>query len=190
MALSRINSPFNLNLPETPQTPNKEIFNELAPIYQALQTLQQAITTYTGMVVPFSEYWPSLHPSETIFPQNQNRLFPIFSENVAAGAMVNLWNDAGVVKARYANATNNTKPCHGYAPSSVISPANGEVVLFNGLNLSITGMTPGQRYWLNTTNGQIVAGPPVAAGNIEQTVGLALSSTVFYFITDLQFIQH
>lgn len=190
MAVSRINSPFSLNMPETPQTNNKELFSELAIIYNALQTLQQAISTYTGAAPPPSEYWAVLTPGETLFPQNHNRFYPISSENIAAGAVINLWNNAGVLNVRNANATNNTKPCHGYAPATIVSPARGEIVLFNGLCTSIAGMTPGQRYWLHTVNGLIVNAPPVAAGNIEQAVGLALSATVLYFITDLDFIQH
>lgn len=190
MAVSRINSPFLLPLPESPTTPDPKLYEQLLPIYQSLQTLQQALTTFTGNVPPFQEYWDTQQVPETIFPEFQNRLFPIFSQNVSAGAMINLWNDAGTLKARNANATDNTKPAWGYAPAAVVSPARGEVVIFNGLCQNIGGMTPAQRYWLHTVDGQIINAAPVAAGNIEQVVGVALASTLLYFMPALDFIQH
>lgn len=189
-ALSRINSPFSLQIPDTPQTPVKEVYGDLAAIYNALQILQQAITTYTGALPEQSNYWSQLLPQQSLFPQNPNRLYPIASENIAAGGVINLYNNAGVLNMRNANATNNTKPAHGFCPDAVLTGANGEADLFTGLCTSIAGMTIGTRYFLSTVNGLITAAAPVAAGNIEQTLGLALAANILYFTTNLFFVQH
>lgn len=190
MSKSRINSPFSLQIPDTPVTKVKEVYGDLAAIYNGLQILQQAFTDYCGIVPQQSDYWAQLSFANTLFPQNPSRIYPIASENIATGAMVNLFDNAGTLMARNANATNNTKPCHGFAPLSFAAAARGEVDLFNGYCTSIAGLTKGTRYFLSTVNGIITAVAPVAAGNIEQPVGLALSATEMYFITNLAFIQH
>lgn len=190
MSRSRINSPFSLQIPDTPVTKVKEVYGDLVAIYNSLQQLQGALTDFCGITAQQSDFWAQLTPEMTLFPQNLSRFYPLVSENIAAGAMVNLYNNAGTINARNANATNNTKPCHGFAPSPILAGSNGEVDLFNGLCGSIVGLTPGTRYFLDTANGLITNVAPVAAGNIEQAIGLALSANRLYFITNLQFIQH
>lgn len=120
--------------------------------------------------------------SKTLLAGNLNRLYVIASENISQGAAITLFNNAGVLNVRNANATNNTKICDGFctSPGGILATAPGEVVLNNGI-IFIGGLTIGQRYWLSTTNGLIVNTPPVAAGNVEQYLGIAISATAFSF---------
>ena len=42
----------------------------------------------------------------------------------------------------------------------------------------------------NVNNGLITAVAPVAAGNIEQALGIAVDSTALLYCTDFDFLQH
>lgn len=104
------------------------------------------------------------------------------SENLAAGDFVNIYLNAGVITARKADATNNTKPAHGFVLSAVTSPANATVYFESNTNTAVTGLTIGSDYYLGTTAGTITTTPPAAAGNIIQFIGRAQLTTAINFI--------
>jgi len=188
----RFSSPFSLGLGDTPDTQDPRLYNLLSPLYNALIQLQVAFTQYCGVAQRVRGDWATLRPRDTVYPENMHRLYVPASEAIVYGGMVNLYNNAGVLNARNANATNNTKMAHGYcgeAAGTVGGGAVTEVIVLSGLVLT-TGLTPGTRYFLSTTNGLITATAPVAAGNIEQVIGFALSATELLFDTSLQWVQH
>lgn len=150
-----------LGLADTPETTDPELFREMVKIYGALKSLALSIDIGTGS--------------------------PIFTveatEAIGATALVDLYNVAGTLKARNANATDKTKPCKGYAPAAIASGAVGHVVL-RGF-ITISGVTPGAIYYTHTTNGQVVGTKPVGAGNLQQPIGFGLDSTTIYFNPEL-----
>ncbi len=97
------------------------------------------------------------------------------SEALAAGNVVNVWNDGGTAKARKADATTAGKEAHGFVLAAVASGANA-TVYFEGANTACTGLTPGPQY-LSTTAGLISATAPSGSGNVVQRVGFAVSAT-------------
>jgi hypothetical protein len=102
------------------------------------------------------------------------------SENLAAGAIVNVWNSSGA-RIRNANATDNTKPAHGFVLAAVTS---GNIGIFYGagnIDTGLTGMTPGDTQFLDVTNGNITNAAPGAAGNLVQVLGVALSASKLAF---------
>ncbi len=101
------------------------------------------------------------------------------SENLAAGDLVNLWDDAGTIKARKADATTTGKQADGFVISAVTAPAPA-TVYHDGANAQVTGLTPGKQ-WLGTTPGKSTSTRPVASGNIQQPVGFATSATNLTF---------
>ena len=101
------------------------------------------------------------------------------SENLAAGDLVNIYNDGGTAKARKADATTAGKEAHGFVLDAVTSPANA-TVYFEGPNTSVTGLTPGVQY-LTTTAGTSSTTAPSGSGNIVQRVGFATSATNLNF---------
>lgn len=103
------------------------------------------------------------------------------SENLTAGNFVNLYNNAGALNARKADATANTKPALGFVLANVTSPASATVYLLSAVNTALSGLTIGSDYWLDTTAGAITATPPSATGNICQYIGRALSATSIAF---------
>jgi hypothetical protein len=102
------------------------------------------------------------------------------SETLAAGDMVNLWDDSGTLKVRKANATAAGKEADGFVDAGVSSAASATVIL-DGTLSGLTGLTVGASYFLDTTGGAITATAPSATGNIYQCVGKAKSATELIF---------
>ena len=101
------------------------------------------------------------------------------SENLAAGDIVNLWNDSGTIKARKADATTSGKQADGFVLTAITSPANA-TVYHDGTNSQVTGLTPGKQ-WLSTTPGKSTNVRPTSSGNIQQPVGFAITATSLTF---------
>lgn len=100
------------------------------------------------------------------------------SEALAAGDLVNVWNNAGTANVRKADNTSAGKEAHGFVLAAVSGGANA-TVYFEGGNTGKTGLTGGVVY-LGTAGGT-VATPPTASGSVVQRVGYATSATVLNF---------
>jgi hypothetical protein len=100
------------------------------------------------------------------------------SEALAAGDLVNIWNDATVARVRKADAATN-KPAHGFVIAAVTSGASA-TVYFEGQNAQLTGMTPGPVF-LSATPGRATSTVPTTATHLVQPVGVALSATTLNF---------
>ena len=98
-------------------------------------------------------------------------------ENMAAGDYVNLFLDAGVIKARLADNSND-RPAHAYIDDTVtaLSFVN---CFFEGSNTNLSGLTIGARQFLGTVGQTIETAldPDVITGNIHQLLGVAISAT-------------
>lgn len=106
------------------------------------------------------------------------------TESAAAGDFINLFENAGVPSGRLANATNDTKPAHGFVMSAVAANASA-VVYVDGENTVLTGLSTGARYYLSTSPGKVTATPPSASGNIVQLVGVACNKTTVGFVQSM-----
>jgi len=105
----------------------------------------------------------------------------VASEAIAAGSLVNVYSNAGVVSVRNADNTNISKVANGFVLAAVASSATA-TVYFSGIISGLSGLTPGTQYFLGTVGGLIVAGSlPSSAGTIIQSVGVAFSATVLVF---------
>lgn len=104
------------------------------------------------------------------------------SENLAAAAMVNIFNSTGTATARNANATDATKPANGFALASSTSPAANTVYFPGALVTGLSGLTIGAPVFLSAaTSGAVTSTAPSAAGNLVQQLGWALSATEMMF---------
>jgi hypothetical protein len=105
------------------------------------------------------------------------------SETITAPALVNIWNDGGVLKARYADASAASagKRAVGYVTSTINSGASG-TVFFEGRITGLSALTPGAVYFLSgTTPGAPTATAPTTSGHCVQEIGVALSATEITF---------
>lgn len=103
------------------------------------------------------------------------------SETLAANDLVNLWDDAGTVKARKADATTNGKPVHGYVKAGAAAAANASVY-FEGRMTGLAGLTVGAPQFLGKTAGLMTADVSTyVSGNVVQEIGVAVSATELDF---------
>lgn len=99
------------------------------------------------------------------------------SENLAAGDLVNIWDDSSTTKVRKANAGAIGTQAHGFVLSAVTATQQA-LVYFEGNNNQVTGLTGGTSYYLDdTVSGGLTATPPSDAGDIVQYAGIATSAT-------------
>ncbi len=104
------------------------------------------------------------------------------SENLAAGDLVNIYNNAGTANVRKADSTTSGKLAHGFVLAAVTS-GNNATVYFDGENTAVTGLTPGIQF-LSTTAGLPTSTAPSGSGNVVQKVGIAISATSLKFEPD------
>ncbi len=98
---------------------------------------------------------------------------------LAAGDFVNVFNNAGTINCRKADASvaSSARIAHGYVKSAFANAATA-TVYFDDENASLAGMTPGARQYLSvTTPGGVQAAIPTTAGHTAQSLGTAITAT-------------
>lgn len=110
----------------------------------------------------------------------QNTVAVTASEALAAGDLVNIYDNTGTPNVRKADATAEGKECNGFVKSAVSNGASATVYLSGNSITGLTGLTAGRRY-LSTTPGASTATAPSASGNVVQKIGDAVSATVIAF---------
>jgi len=101
------------------------------------------------------------------------------TETLTDGNFVNIYESTGV-KCRKADATDNTKPAHGFVLANVTSGQNASVYT-HGVNNGLTGLNEGVAQFLHTTAGERSETPPSSTGNVVQRLGFAISPTELDF---------
>lgn len=127
---------------------------------------------------------PSGQLDSTLFPPGiggASQVFPT-SENLAAGALCNVWLSSGTPTLRNANATDATKPAQCFVLAATTSPASNTAYFPGQLVNGVSGLTPGGPVYLSaSTPGGVTSTAPSAPGNLIQQVGSAMSATSFEF---------
>lgn len=101
------------------------------------------------------------------------------SGSLAAGDFVNVYNDAGTMRARKADASSAVAPANGFVLDAFADLATA-TVYWGGLNTAVTGLTPGVAY-MSTTPGIATATAPSTSGNVVQKIGWAVNATTVMF---------
>lgn len=190
-----INSSINIGLPaEAPQGfKHPEVRAAVDLLIQTANNLIRQVEQYCGVTQKDPSLWSSLIPQETLLRQNLGRLYCIAGVNIAFGEFVNLYDDAGVLKARLAEATSgNVRKAHGYCSTSggIAIGTSGEIILSQGL-LAIAGIAPGQNIFLSTTPGIPSVVAATAAGQLEQFLGFGVATNLAYIdIATGPYVQH
>ena len=109
----------------------------------------------------------SMIPTDSLMT---NTTTVVAAEDLVANDYVNFFDDAGVGKARKADATQN-RPAHGYVAKAAVLGDN-VVAYISGMNKGV-GLTVGVRYFLGTT-GTPTATPDENTGSILQFLGVAV----------------
>jgi hypothetical protein len=102
------------------------------------------------------------------------------SEALAAGDLVNIWNNSSVANVRKADASTAGKEAHGFVLAAVLSTASA-TVYFEGTNTQCTGLTPGLQYLSGSTAGKSSTTAASGTGKVVQIVGFAVTATSMNF---------
>lgn len=108
-------------------------------------------------------------------------ILAVAGENLTERDLVNLYDDAGTLKARKADADDPTKPADGWANATTTSGDTVEVNLTSTLITGLSSLSIGVDYYLSATAGGITATAPSGSGQIVQRIGQSLSATVLSF---------
>lgn len=199
MASPPINSVLNIGIPAL--TPDQ--FDEQPDVKAAVElfinvfnNLQQLLEQYGGFTQKDITLWSSLKPSDTLLAHQPRRLYAKAFGNIAYGDMVNVFNNAGVMNVQPADAAAAlVKRAHGFCSTSagVLTGNRGEFIIGEGL-VTLAGVNPGDVLFLSAAGvpGKVVANvPPVAVGQLEQTLGFGVDFNLMYFRpTGGTYIQH
>lgn len=176
-------SSIDFRISTTPPNLDPPNAASIEEIYSFSKQVIQAFIDVCGTDPQQQLIWPQLAGNpNTVRRGNLGRFYVQASEAILGYNAVSLHNVGGFIRARNANAANNSRPCDGFTGdvSGIAVGSVGEVILHSGV-AQFSGLVPGTRYYLDTTNGIVTAVKPVAAGNIEQYVGVALDSTHLAF---------
>lgn len=131
----------------------------------------------------FSRFFQKLTPSSGGGDTTNTKILPA-GEDLAAGDMVNIFDDAGTAKVRKADVSAvNQRIAHGFVKTTVTSGAN-VTVYFEGVNNAKSGLTVGAEYYCDPlVPGAVVtyAGGTWATGDLVQRVGNAIGATELSF---------
>lgn len=103
------------------------------------------------------------------------------SEDLAAGDVVDIYDNSGTSNVRKADGSTAGKYVTGFVLGSVTSGQDA-TVYFESQNNQLTGLTAGTRMYLSASNpGQITATAPTGAGQVVQYVGRVINATTVAF---------
>lgn len=111
------------------------------------------------------------------------------SEALSAGDMINIWDDAGTIKIRKADASAVATIAHGFVTAGYLSGATVTAYLLGVSNSSVSGLTPGARYFLSETAGAVTVTPPTTAGAIVQELGVATDAANLLTFNNINSIE-
>lgn len=171
------------------QTPPDDIPPEyrvaFSQIYNSIQQIIRALVDNAGIGPQPLNKWSELAGSPTtLLAGNLNRLYVLASEDIIYGAAVSLFDNAGVLEVRNANASNVSKLARGFCTTldGILNGTVGEIQLHSGV-VNISGLTVGAPYFLSATDGLITSSIPsiLNLGIATQFVGIAITTSALFF---------
>lgn len=172
----------NLVIPSTSSINDQIGQEEMTYVFNALRALATHLDELTGGLQPLVTDWPNISPAISNLGNNLFRFYAQADAAITYGQFVNFHNaTATTVKARPAQANGFANVAAGYCvdPNGVANGAWGEFCCGPGLNYGISGLTPGNWYFLSpTVAGSITATQPTTIGQVIQLVGIAITDRI------------
>lgn len=185
-------APLDFRIPsQAPTNVEPAVRVAIEEVYATLNLVVRALVNNCGIGPQLPMNWSNVAGNpRTLLSSNLRRFYARAAEPINTYSIVALFDAGTEIQMRLADATDNTRVAVGYCntPGGLIVNQVGEFILGTGVPL-FAGMTPGAHYWLSTTAGNISNAPAVAAGNVEQYLGVAFSATELNFSCSA-FIQH
>lgn len=173
----------NFNLPQSPpDSIPKELKPLFQPIYNTLQNFVNVLIYYAGIAPrPPAAIIASDGDPTSVLANNMGRFYVQATEAILQGAPINLYNFGSICAVRNASSA-ASRQSDGFCSTTggIASGVIGEVVLGEGTATVAQVLVPGTRYFLGTGGTYATVGSS-AAGTINQSLGVALTSSVLYF---------
>ena len=141
-----LNSPLQVPISrDPPPGVDPALIGVFDDIFNALYQLQIALVNYAGIAPQDQQFWNQLTPDQTILQQNMNRIYLKADEDLLFGNMCHLFLTGGELRARLADATDNTRWCSAYCNTAagVNTGSYGEFIIAQGLCAGIGGIVAG-----------------------------------------------
>lgn len=153
----------------------------------ARKAAESALATFATLPQPvdYSGQIAALGAQIAAIPEPLPDAFTFYataSEDLASGAFVNVWNNAGTPNVRNADADAAQQyEVVGWTDAGCASGQTA-VVRSAGINSGLSGLTTGNRYYLsNTVPGGVTATAPATTGELVQVLGIAVSPSAIAF---------
>lgn len=137
-------------------------------------TAGQALTTAANGLL----YWSTFSSSGGSATGIQTTVAINATETINVGNVVNIYNNAGAFAIRNAKSLPGYE-AHGFSLANVNSSQTANIML-TGINANVSALSPGVWYVSNVA-GRVSNVAPSLSGNIVQRVGIALSTTSYFF---------
>lgn len=170
-----------LGLPNLPNDEiDKKLWGEFQLIYLAVKNLLLGVSENTGIDPPDAVDIATMDPTKYLLGANVSRWYPIADVALTRGQMV-MPSTVGSNRVRLAGAASGLTngPACGVA-NQTVAPGQKVEVLLGGITDAIGGMAPGTLYYLSTTLGAVQNLRPVAAGQLIQPIGWAMTPTQMF----------
>lgn len=163
-------------LPVYPSGLTDEDAGLVLPMYRAINSIAQQLSTLTGSVQYSNTELGQLDPFIGLQSQRTNKITCTAAENLAFGNIVNLYVAGGIIKARKADALFR-RPAHGIVdnPAGMAAGSTGQIVWMSGRGAGMAGTIFGATYYLST-GGTVQLMPPTVEGVLVQVVGVGLDA--------------
>jgi len=187
-------SPVDFRVGQTPPQINNiaDANQAIVDIYAFMQQVIHTFIDIVGIGPQSPLLWPALNGTTRLLTEgNTRRLILRATEDISFGAIISLVAGGdGKIQARNAIATSAATVADGFCSQStgILAGDLGEVTLGCGV-VVIGSVVVGQRYWLSLLPGLISNVPPVAAGNVEQLLGIGIDTSHLWFSCGL-WLQH
>ena len=163
-------------LPVYPAGLTDEDAGLVLPVYRAVNSIAQQLSTLTGSVQYSSTELGQLDPFIGLQSSRTNKITATAGENLVYGNIVNLYVDGGIIKARKADAL-LLQPAHGIVdnPAGMAAGSTGQIVFMSGRGGGMAGTILGATYYLST-GGTVQLSAPTVDGVLTQVVGIGLDA--------------
>ena len=150
--------------------------NTFLTLVNGVKTLVSSISTFTGTANEIVSTNGSGVIDATLLPPGvaPKSVTVTASGALAAGDFVNIFDNLGTLTAQLADESTGLN-ANGFVTAAIPDTTTGTAFVA-GVNNQVSGLTPGDSYWLSTAGG-VTTTPPTTEDGVQQPLGIALSAT-------------
>lgn len=153
----------------------------VGPLYRAISTLAQQLSSLTGNVQYSASEQATIDQFSSLIDHREQRIYVKAMEALSYGSLISLVVDGGKLAAWKATASTLTRSAHGICdtPGGIAAGSYGICLFMRGRTASVTGTALGSTYYLST-NGAMQLASPAADSVLNQIVAVGLGSVGIY----------